>query len=167
MKNPNESENLWNDRFYNGIDLTERKSINFTNIKFDGKKKSRSSKKTDNKKINGSKELTKEEINEKEEITEKIVPKRKRSPINKLPFLGIFLTLVSIILLLNYLIEISTLTRFTKKLFRSVNYLYNSKVKPFEPFKKILFLRKSKWLRLIRDFNIYLSKTDCYSFKHE
>ena len=45
-KNPNEAEIFWNERFYNGIDLTERKSINFTNIKFDTKKKSRPSKKT-------------------------------------------------------------------------------------------------------------------------
>ena len=44
-KGANEEEIFWNERFYNGIDLTERKSINFTNIKFDNKKKSRPSKK--------------------------------------------------------------------------------------------------------------------------
>ena len=26
-KNPNEAENLWNDRFYNGIDLTEKNQL--------------------------------------------------------------------------------------------------------------------------------------------
>ena len=49
-KEVNETENLWNNRFYNGIDLTERKSINFTNIKFDNKKKNKSPKKTSSKK---------------------------------------------------------------------------------------------------------------------
>jgi cell surface protein SprA len=41
----NESEEVWNNRFYNGIDLTERKSINFTNVKFDKKKKNKNVKK--------------------------------------------------------------------------------------------------------------------------
>ena len=44
-KEANEEDVFWNERFYNGIELTERKSINFTNIKFDNKKKSRPSKK--------------------------------------------------------------------------------------------------------------------------
>ena len=34
--------------------------------------------------------------------------------------------------------------------------MYSSNVKPLEPFKKINFIRKSKWLRLLNDFNVYL-----------
>ena len=64
-KGANEEEIFWNERFYNGIDLTERKSINFTNIKFDTKKKSRPSKKDTPKKLNSklsSTEETKEAV---------------------------------------------------------------------------------------------------------
>ena len=34
----------------------------------------------------------------------------------------------------------------------SINYMYSPKTKPIEPFKKVKFIRKSKWLRLLRDF---------------
>ena len=34
-----ETEGEWAERLYNGIDLTERKSINFTNVKFNKRKK--------------------------------------------------------------------------------------------------------------------------------
>ena len=34
-----ETEDQWRERLYNGIDLTERKSINFTNVKINKKKK--------------------------------------------------------------------------------------------------------------------------------
>ena len=51
--------------------------------------------------------------------------------------------------------DINTRQDLQRNYLGSVNYLYNSKVQPFEPFKKNKFLRKSKWLRLIRDFNIY------------
>ena len=60
-KGANEEEIFWNERFYNGIDLTERKSINFTNIKFDNKKKSRPSKKDTPKKLNSKLSSTDED----------------------------------------------------------------------------------------------------------
>tara|TARA_B100000035_G_scaffold82447_1_gene69099 strand:+ start:39481 stop:46905 length:7425 start_codon:yes stop_codon:yes gene_type:complete len=156
-KSPNEAENLWNERFYNGIDLTERKSINFTNIKFDGKKKSKSPKKVTNKKTNGKKEPIKEELSEKEESTEKIIPKKKKKSNQQiaLPWdISNFSFNYSFTELSHR--DINTRQDLQRNYLGSVNYLYNSKVKPFEPFKKNSFLRKSKWLRLIRDFNIYL-----------
>ena len=149
-KEVNETENLWNNRFYNGIDLTERKSINFTNIKFDNKKKNKSPKKTSSKK-----EVIKEISNEKEEIVEK--PKKKKKSAQKiaLPWdISNFSFNYSFTELSHR--DINTRQDIQRNYLGSVNYLYNSKVQPFEPFKKNKFLRKSKWLRLIRDFNIYL-----------
>ena len=53
---------------HNGIDLTERKSINFTNIKFNTKKKSKSPKK----------KITKEEVL-KESESEKELEKKEEN----------------------------------------------------------------------------------------
>ena len=148
----NETENLWTDRFYNGIDLTERKSINFTNIKFDNKKKNKSPKKT-----NSKKEAVKEINNEKEEILEKQKPKKKKKSAQKLALpwdISNFSFNYSFTELSHR--DINTRQDLQRNYLGSVNYLYNSKVQPFEPFKKNKFIRKSKWLRLIRDFNIYL-----------
>jgi cell surface protein SprA len=39
----------------------------------------------------------------------------------------------------------------------SVNYGFNNNPKPIEPFKKIKFIRKSKWLRPIRDINFFVA----------
>ncbi len=36
----------------------------------------------------------------------------------------------------------------------SLNYSYNPNSKPWKPFSKIKFIRKSKWLRLLKDFNL-------------
>jgi cell surface protein SprA len=147
-----EPEKLWNDRFYNGIDLTERKSINFTNIKFNTKKKSKSPKKKITKE-----EVLKESESEKEEITEKTKFKKKKinSQQIALPWdISNFSFNYSFTELSHR--DINTRQDLQRNYLGSVNYLYNSKVKAFEPFKKNKFLRKSKWLRLIRDFNIYL-----------
>lgn len=38
-----------------------------------------------------------------------------------------------------------------------LNYNYSFAAKPFEPFKKVKFVQKSKWLALIKDFNLYLT----------
>ena len=151
-KRVNETENLWTDRFYNGIDLTERKSINFTNIKFDNKKKSKSPKKTSSKK-----QAVKEINNKKEEILEEQKPKRKKKSAQKLALpwdISNFSFNYSFTELSHR--DINTRQDLQRNYLGSVNYLYNSKVQPFEPFKKNKFIRKSKWLRLIRDFNIYL-----------
>ena len=37
-----------------------------------------------------------------------------------------------------------------------MNYAYSGRPKLVEPFKKVGFVGKSKWLRLIKDFNFYL-----------
>ncbi len=44
----------------------------------------------------------------------------------------------------------------TKTYRGGLNYSFSSKPKLIEPFKKISFIKKSKWLRLVRDFNFYL-----------
>lgn len=38
-----------------------------------------------------------------------------------------------------------------------LNYNYSFAAKPFEPFKKVKFVQKSKWLALIKDFNVFLT----------
>jgi cell surface protein SprA len=38
-----------------------------------------------------------------------------------------------------------------------LNYNYSFTAKPLEPFKKMKFVQKSKWLALIKDFNLYLT----------
>jgi len=38
-----------------------------------------------------------------------------------------------------------------------LNYNYSFAAKPFEPFKKMKFVQKSKWLALVKDFNLYLT----------
>lgn len=38
-----------------------------------------------------------------------------------------------------------------------LNYNYSFTAKPFEPFKKVKFVQKSKWLALVKDFNLFLT----------
>jgi cell surface protein SprA len=38
-----------------------------------------------------------------------------------------------------------------------LNYNYSFASKPFEPFKKTKFVQKSKWLALVKDFNLFLT----------
>ncbi len=38
-----------------------------------------------------------------------------------------------------------------------LNYNYSFTAKPIEPFKKLKFVQKSKWLALVKDFNLYLT----------
>ena len=153
-KGTNEEEIFWNERFYNGIDLTERKSINFTNIKVNNLKKSRSSKKEVSKKLN-SKLSSNEDIQEKGEISSKAKEKKNKKSTNKisLPWdISNFSLNYSFTELSHR--DINTRQDLQRNYLGSVNYLYNSKVTPFEPFKKNSFIRKSKWLRFVRDFNI-------------
>lgn len=44
----------------------------------------------------------------------------------------------------------------TKTYRGGLNYSFSAKPKLLEPFKKVSFIKKSKWLRLVRDFNFYL-----------
>ncbi len=37
----------------------------------------------------------------------------------------------------------------------NLNYAYSPNSKPWKPFSKIKFIRKSKWLKLVKDFNLY------------
>lgn len=53
--------------------------------------------------------------------------------------------------------DINTRYDNTKNYLLGFNYSFSKSPKPFEPFKGINFIRKSKWLKLVRDFNIYLA----------
>ena len=89
-----------------------------------------------------------EEINEKEEGTEKIVPKKKKYN-QQIAFPWDISNFSFNYSLLNYR-DINT-RQDLKKYLGSVNYLYNGKVKPFEPFKKILF-KKVKMVKIDKRF---------------
>ncbi|MFK8036739.1 MAG: cell surface protein SprA [Crocinitomicaceae bacterium] len=52
--------------------------------------------------------------------------------------------------------DINTQQDITRNYKVGVNYAYSGKPKLIEPFKKLGFVGKSKWLRLIKDFNFYL-----------
>jgi cell surface protein SprA len=45
----------------------------------------------------------------------------------------------------------------TKSWNGGLNYNYSFTAKPFEPFKKVKFVQKSKWLTLVKDFNLFLT----------
>jgi len=47
-----------------------------------------------------------------------------------------------------------------------LNYTYSFTAKPFEPFKKVKFVQKSKWLALVKDFNLFLTPKNI-SFSNE
>lgn len=53
--------------------------------------------------------------------------------------------------------DINTRYNNTKNYLVGFNYSFSKSPRPWEPFKGINFIRKSKWLKLVRDFNIYLS----------
>ena len=146
----NEQDEEWQNRFYNGIDITERKSINFTNVKINKKQKKKVPKKEKPKEESASSE------NEEES------PKSKAGKSKKKPNSKIALPWDISNFSLNYSFtefshrDINTKQDVKRNYLGTVNYIYSSNVKPFEPFKKVSFFRKSKWLGLVRDFNIYL-----------
>ncbi|CAG5086207.1 T9SS outer membrane translocon Sov/SprA [Parvicella tangerina] len=53
--------------------------------------------------------------------------------------------------------DINTRYNNTKNYLVGFNYSFSKSPRPWEPFKGINFIRKSDWLRLLRDFNIYLA----------
>ncbi|MFK8044484.1 MAG: cell surface protein SprA [Crocinitomicaceae bacterium] len=52
--------------------------------------------------------------------------------------------------------DINTVRDVTKNYKAGLNYAYSGRPKLIEPFKKVGFVGKSKWLRLVKDFNFYL-----------
>lgn len=52
--------------------------------------------------------------------------------------------------------DINTEHDITRNYKAGLNYAYSGKPKLIEPFKKIGFIGKSKWFKLIKDFNFYL-----------
>ena len=154
----NEEEANWNNRFNNGIDITERKSINFTNVKINKSKKKKKPDKKDEEATEGS--ASKEESLESESKQKQ--PGNAKSKNNKKKT-GSKLAMPWDIsnFSFNYSFtefshrDINTRQDLQRNYLGSVNYIYKSNVKPFEPFKKVGFLRKSKWFKLITDFNVY------------
>ncbi|MDG2370406.1 MAG: cell surface protein SprA [Flavobacteriales bacterium] len=108
----------WKDRLKDGIDITERKSINFTNVRID-----------------------------------KQSGKNEKKP----RFWNVSNFSVSYSFNEFYHRDINTRQDLQRNYLASVNYGFNNNPKPVEPFKKIKFIRKSKWLRPIRDINFFLS----------
>lgn len=53
--------------------------------------------------------------------------------------------------------DINTRYNDTKNYLAGFNYSFSKSPKPWEPFKKINFIRKSKWLKPIAEFNLYLA----------
>jgi len=109
-----EEDDIWKDRLNNGIDLTERKSINFTNVRIESSSK-------------------------------------KPRPWNISNF--------SLSYSYNQLYHRDINTRMDQQnsyLFNT-SYGFNNSPKAIEPFKKIKFIRKSPWLRPIRDINFFLA----------
>ena len=149
-KSANEDEENWKDRYYNGIDITERKSINFTNVKIQKSKKKKPGKS--------------QKVIEDPKLTEKtkVSPNDKTSKGNKKPKNKIPLPWDVSNFSLSYSYtefshrDINTRQDVKRNYLGTVNYLYSTNVKAFEPFKKVNFLRKSKWLKLISDFNVFL-----------
>ncbi|MCB9188951.1 MAG: cell surface protein SprA [Flavobacteriales bacterium] len=53
--------------------------------------------------------------------------------------------------------DINTRYNNTKNYLAGFNYSFSKSPRPWEPFKGINFIRKSKWLKLVKDFNFYLA----------
>ena len=143
-----ETEDQWRERLYNGIDLTERKSINFTNVKINKKKKKLPKQK-------GKKEAQ-NETEEKEGEKKNDTKQNNKKPKAKIPMPWDVSNFS-----LNYSFtefshrDINTRQDIQRNYLGSINYQYSPNIKPLEPFKKVNFIRRSKWLRLLRDFNFY------------
>ena len=114
----NEEEQDWRNRLYDGIDLTERRSINFTNVRID-----------------------------------KVGGKGSKKP----HFWDVSNFSLSYSFNEFYHRDINTRMDIQRNYLASVNYGFNNNPKPIEPFKKIKFIRKSKWLRPIKDINFFLA----------
>ncbi|MFD1553686.1 cell surface protein SprA [Putridiphycobacter roseus] len=52
--------------------------------------------------------------------------------------------------------DINTTKDITRNYRAGINYAFSAKPKLIEPFKKMGFVNKSKWFRIIKDFNFYL-----------
>ncbi len=115
----NQENDEWDTYLDNSIDLTERKSLNFTNVSINPKKKDGSAPKPRFYRVsNFSGNFSYNELNKK---------------------------------------DVNTKYNDTRNYLLGFNYSFSKSPKPFEPFKKIGFIRKSKWLRPVRDFNLYFA----------
>ena len=120
VRNELESKEEWKERLDAIRDVTERKSINFTNVR-----------------------------------------KERGQGKNGKPKKAHFYDISNVSLTYSYSElshrDINTQYDRTLNHLGSVNYGFNNNPKPWEPFKKTKAFRKSKWLRPIRDFNLYFA----------
>ena len=121
-KNPEETEEEWNKRFRNGSNITERRSLNFTNVRLDPKPKNQD-------------------------------PKKVKKP----RFYDV--KNVSTSYSYNEITHVDINTQLDRKVNHvgSLTYGFSKSPKPWEPFKRAKAFRKSKWLRPIKDFNLYFA----------
>lgn len=122
-KNAEETDEEWKERFENGSDITKRKSLNFTNVRFDP---------------SANKEKD---------------PKKIKKP----HFYDVknFSASYSY----NEITHVDINTQLDRKVSYAggLTYGFSNSPKPWEPFKRKKAFRKSKWLRPIKDFNLYLA----------
>ena len=144
-----ETPSDWSNRLRDGLDLTERKSINFTNVTINKKA-------AKPKKPNSESRKSKTELNDEESAK----PRQTKLPKSKgkAPKMPWDISNFSVTYSFNEFFhrDINTRQDLQRNYIGNINYTYNSGVKPFEPFKKNKTLRKSKWLKPISDFNVFL-----------
>ena len=123
-KNPEETDEEWKERFRKGANITERRSLNFTNVRIDP---------SAGKKNTGSKKIKKPHFYDVKNVS------------------------------VSYSYSEITHVDINTQLDRKVNYLgsltygFSNSPKPWEPFKRTKAFRKSKWLRPVKDFNLYFA----------
>jgi cell surface protein SprA len=122
-KNPEETDEEWKERFENGSDITERRSLNFTNVRLDPS-------------ANKQKD-----------------PKKVKKP----HFYDV--KNFSVSYSYNEITHVDINTQVDRKVsyLGGLTYGFSNSPKPWEPFKRTKAFRKSKWLRLIKDFNLYFA----------
>lgn len=122
-KKPEESEEEWQERFRNGSDITERKSINFTNVRLDPS----ANKEKDPKKVKKPRFYDVKNFSASYSYNEITHVDINTQLDRKVSYLG------------------------------GLTYGFSNSPKPWEPFKRNKLFRKSKWLRPVKDFNLYFA----------
>ena len=147
-----ETQEEWKERRRNGSDLTIRKSINFTNV---GIQKGAAKPKIPTKK-KPTGPLSKPDPKKKDPAAGK-GDKEKKKKANKPHFYDPSNISVSYSYNEIYHHDVNIAFDRTNNYLAGVNYGFNNSPKPWEPFKKMKVMRKHKFLRPIKDFNLFSS----------
>ena len=129
-KNAEESDEEWKERFRKGSNITERKSLNFTNVRIDPKP---------SKVPKGGGTAT--------------APPKPKKP----HFYDV--KNVSVSYSYSEITHVDINTQLDRKLnyLGSLTYGFSNSPKAWEPFKRKKAFRKSKWLRPVKDFNLFFA----------